>query len=246
MKKRKILALILACATILSLVGCGNNATTDSSEKDTTGNTTVESENEPEIDQNAWKSGKFTFAGVELELGKTTLRELKTVVETISHVNKKGETKHACVDILYPNVKVKPHKTLDYLATPNIELLTDYSVIASSGDINVYNPTDTDIEMLDGYVCEIIIRYNHINPYAILDIIENDGEFIDLVLPNGVTFGTSMYDVIKLYGEPTKIEYTDYGDWYVYKDDTIKLLLNLKSNYVSEISYVITDTSVIE
>lgn len=46
MKKRKILALILACATILALVGCGNNATTDNSEKDTTGNTTVESESE--------------------------------------------------------------------------------------------------------------------------------------------------------------------------------------------------------
>ena len=233
--RKRLIATALVCATLLSFVGCGNVAS-----KKPTNDTTVE----PEIDQNAWKSGKFTFAGVELEIGKTTLRELKTVVETMSHVNKKGETEYACVEI--PKMKVEPHKTMHYLATPNIHLLTDYSVIGSGGNLNVYNPTDTAIEPIDGYVCELRINYSTTNPYAILDIIENDGEFIDLVLPNGVTFGTSMHDVIKLYGEPTKINYTDYGDWYVYKADTFNLLLNLKSNYVSEISYVMTDTSVIQ
>lgn len=86
---KRLIVTALVCATLMSFVGCSNVASNDDTSKKPTNDTTVE----PEIDQNAWKSGKFTLA---------------------------------CVEI--PKMKVEPHATLNYLATPNIHFLTDYSV----------------------------------------------------------------------------------------------------------------------
>ena len=240
--KKRLLALVLACATILSLVGCGNTASNDDTSKKPTNDTTVEteSEKEPEIDQNAWKSGKFTFMGVEMEIGKTTLAEFKTAVEKYSYLNMNGETKYGSL-LYYENI-IQPHSQTNFNNRTSIDICADYNKIYLGGYVHVYNPTDTELNQLECKINDVKISYDNVNPYAILDVIENNGKFIDLVLPNGVTFGTSMYDVEKLYGQPTTID----ADWYIYETDTFKILLNVKSNYVSEIEYLITDVTSIQ
>lgn len=232
MKKR---LLVLVCATLL-LVGCGNASSNNDTSKGPTTDTTieteseVESEKEPEIDQNAWKSGKFTLYGTELQIGVSTFGE---IVNAIAAHDFDDEY---TVENRLPYYFTSENKSLNAGVTGRTEL-HHLGYKKPTGNIQFHNPTDSELDKLKCTVVYFNIQYG--TQYDILDVVENKENKPEFVIPNGVTFGTSRNDVEKLLGTPTRIE----NDFYIYESDTFKIVLDLRSEYVSEIRYLLLDKS---
>lgn len=91
--------------------------------------------------------------------------------------------------------------------------------------VNVYNPNpETPISADEGLVC-----------YIYLHTIMDDESKVDLVLPEGITFGDSYDDVIKAYGTPTSENSGDevFSTTYESPDGKYRLELSYDDNKIS-------------
>lgn len=93
-------------------------------------------------------------------------------------------------------------------------------------DINVFNPTpETPIGVEESLVCRVRL-------HTIIDEMNK----VDLILPDGITFGSTYDEVIQAYGMPTK-EIKPNGvvskTIYASEDETYMMELTYKNNEVS-------------
>lgn len=239
MKKRKILALVLACATILSLVGCGNTATTNETEKDTT---TVETESETEtVDHNAWESLTVTIDGVDITMGTSpsTPRLERTYDLNGQTVTDSPEIFQIadCGDMGPNNYGWMRYSIRLRHVTPNSDSIDFYPTKVHN--ISLYYPTfDTNVRETYIYKYDFALALENI--YAAN---KGETELPEVILPNELKIGTRVaqdgYEELKaLYGEPDDTYSTEgdysYGTAFVWEnaDKTKNLTVYTASNYV--------------
>lgn len=236
MKKRKILALVLACATLLSLVGCGNTATTNETEKDTT---VTESENtETAVDLDAWEKLSITIDNATVTIGTT----LNTPTFEFTLNGKTGPTNlFQLLTKSTPNqygwcaVDVGIIDKTTITKTDNGISINTYDI--DINDIRVYCPTDnTDI-----YSQAIMYMYDFVLPIETI-YAANKGEvkIPEIILPNGLQVGQYLQngcpEIIAAYGEPNEINQTtaEYGNGeeyvYISEDGTKKFAVYTTSS----------------
>lgn len=226
MKKRKILALVLACATILSLVGCGGNtATTNETEKDTT---ISESENtETAVDLDAWETMTVSIDGVDVTMGEspsTPRKEQTTVFDDETSITSNVEM-FQIVDMtdLTPNNNGWGRENIRLRnINPDANIATTFYP-TKVHNVSVYFPTaNTDIRETYMFAYDVAFALEDI--YA-----ANNGEveLPEIILPNGLKVGQYLQngcpEIIAAYGEPDEINQTtaEYGNGeeYVYISD---------------------------
>lgn len=92
--------------------------------------------------------------------------------------------------------------------------------------VDVYNPNpETPIGAEDSLVC-----------YIYLHTIMDDDNKVDLILPEGITFGATYEDVIKAYGAPTRETKPDgnvVSTIYESEDEAYTMELHYKNNVVT-------------
>lgn len=93
-------------------------------------------------------------------------------------------------------------------------------------NVNVYNPNPSaPIGVNDSLVCSVYLH----------TIIDDDSK-VDLVLPEGITFGASYEDVIKAYGAPTnesKSDTTVFSTTHKSTDEKYVIELSYKNNVIT-------------
>lgn len=236
MKKRKILAIVLACATILSLVGCGNTATVNETEKDTT--VTSESEVETEtVDHNAWCNMTVTIEGADITMGDTLItptyeESFPVFAMPLTTLNESDANEE-------DTNPYKPNKYGISELGSNLVLPTRVAFPVSVNKISVYFPTtETKPEESRMWKYDFALALEKI--YA-----ANKGELElpEVVLANELKIGTRVagdgYEELKaLYGEPTETYNTEgdysYGTAFVWEteDGSKSLTVYTASNYV--------------
>ena len=241
MKKRKILALVLAGATILSLVGCGNTATTNDTEKDTTVASESETESEVGIDLDARESLTVNINGVDVTMGTSPSTPK---LERTYDLN--GQTVTDSPEILQvvdfgdmgPNNYGWMRNTirLRNIPTDGSEI-TFYPLKVHA--ISLYYPTfDTNVRETYMYKYDFALALEDI--YAAN---KGEAELPEVILPNELKICPRVaqdgYEELKaLYGEPTEIYNTEgdysYGTAFVWEneDGTKSLTVYTASNYV--------------
>lgn len=239
--KKKILALILACATVLSLTVCGGNTAANPE----TNSASTETENKtpdiPLVNKDAWKDGKVTINGYELTIGKTkfgpankgakfsdkrTLRDGNLVY--LEEIREDANLEVEAYDIYEHSI----YKKEDTLSTQVIKFK---------------NPYDKTIDRKD-CVLENVTSY-YPNDDIFNNILAGKSEFAfdDIVLPNDITYGASEQNILDAYGDPSyiknevKVIGSCYAKVYAYETDTIKLILWVKNDKVIGFKYFIID-----
>lgn len=209
--KKRIITLVLATVTALSLVACGGDepigTETNSEVSDAIENGV--SKNDTEIGD-SWDSMKVTISGTELAL--------------------------PCA---YSNMPAGNSITVDYRNVGANRLMSypyKWDAMMQDTDIStvsLYNPTSESVDVVDALIYGISVKFyseQEINHYA-------PSELPQIILPSEITFLSGEDEVLEAYGEPDEIHSPtvsgyNYGKKYTYQKDDKTLIIYLSSTAV--------------
>lgn len=236
--KKKILALILACATVLSLTACGGNTAANPE----TNSASTETENKtpdiPLVNKDAWKDGKITINGYELTIGETKFGP--------ANKGAKFANRKILNDNLVYSEEIREDANFEVEAYDNYKHKIVKDEVSSNG-IYFKNPYDKTIDRKDCVLEYVTTHYGNNDIFNNILTGESELSFLDIVLPNGITYGASEQDILDAYGDPSyiknevKVSGSCYAKVYAYETDTLKLVLWVRNDKVIGFKYFIID-----
>lgn len=228
--KKRFLAFMLACTCVFSLIGCGNTASKDETNKESTtekdSNTEKESESETKtVDHNAWETLTISIDGAEIKMGDTVStpkierhytidgQELTDSPQLFQIVDINDETPNN-YGWMRDSIRLRN-------ITPNTNTISFYPIAVSN--ISFYFPTrDTKVSetIMYGYDFALSIE-------TIFAAEKGNAEIPEIILANDIKVGQYLQngcpELIEAYGEPDEINTSDskYGNGleYVYISD---------------------------